>query len=79
MRLRPVDARPWTIIEAHPRRSALRALRVTDDVSKYMRPSWWRKITYARWIEPSSLSVPTVATRRLASTSAISSGVGRAR
>jgi hypothetical protein len=34
IRLRPVDARPWTIIDARPRRSALRALRVSDDVSK---------------------------------------------
>jgi hypothetical protein len=29
-----VVERPWTIIEAQPRRSALRALRVSDDVSK---------------------------------------------
>jgi hypothetical protein len=40
IRLRPVVARPWTITETCGRRATLRALRVTDDVSKYSRPPW---------------------------------------
>ena len=79
IRFRPVDALPCTSIDAQPPRAALRALRVTDAVSKYSRPSWCRNNTNARWMEPSSLRVPTAATRRLASTSATSSEVGWAR